>query len=260
MVKIAPVHTAWAAYSACIRHHRALLQLSLGWITLLAGLVLAGMIPWPDLIAWPLLLAKLAAVPIAAAAFVIACCRVVLLDEEPPLLITLRFGARERRCAIHLLGIAALPGVALLLLALLLGTSAWWVPFASLAWLLLIVAPALAASARLAIALPAIAIDEPGELLPAVWRHSRRCGPRLLYGWLLCMLPWLVPSALLFAALDHGATAPSAAPMAELLACPLGFLALAASAAFFAYAFAQLAEGAPAEDAAADARVEPRLV
>lgn len=260
MVKIAPVHTVWAAYLACLRHHRALLQLSLGWITLLAGLVLAGMMPWPELIAWPLLLATLAAVPIAAAAFVVACCRVVLLEEEPPLLITLRFGARERRCAIHLLGIAALPGVPLLLLAFLLGTGAWWGSLAALAWLLLIVAPALAASARLAIALPAIAIDEPGELLPGVWRHSRRCGPRLLCGWLLCLVPWLVPSALLFAALDHGATAASAAPMAELLACPLGFLALAVSAAFFAYVFAQLAEGAPVENAAADARKEPRLV
>jgi len=260
MVKIAPVHTAWAAYLACIRHHRALLQLSLGWVTLLAGLVFAGMVPWPEVIAWPLRLATLAAVPIAAAAFFVAGCRVVLLDEEPPLLITLRFGARERRGAIHLLAIALLPGMPLLLLVLLLGTGAWWAPLAALAGLLLLVAPALAASARLAISLPAIAIDEPGELLPVVWRHSRGCGPHLLYGWLLCLLPWFLPSALLFLALDHGATAASAASMAELLACPLGFLALAASAAFFAYVFAQLAEGAPVEDGVADARKEPRLV
>lgn len=249
MVKIAPAHTASAAYLACIRNYRALLQLSLGWLTLLAGLVLASMVPWPELIAWPLLLATLAAVPIAAAAFFVACCRVVLLDEEPPLLITLRFGARERRCAIHLLGIAAVPGVPLLLLVLFLGAGAWWTPMV-LAFLLLVLAPCLAASVRLAIALPAIAIDEPGELLPVVWRHSRKCGPRLLFGWLLCVLPWLLPCALLFTALDHGVTALIAAPMAKLLACPLGFLALAASAAFFAYVFAQLAEGTPVADTA----------
>jgi len=156
----------------------------------------------------------------------------VLLDEEPPLLITLRFGARERRCAIHLLGIAAVPGVPLLLLALfprrwcLVGTHV-------LAFLLLVLAPCLAASVRLAIALPAIAVDEPGEPLPVVC--CRGCSPapssspRSTTARLLSMI---------------------AAPVAEALACPLGLLALAASAAFFAYVFAQLVEGASIADAA----------
>lgn len=268
MVKLRPVHTAWQAFLVCLRHYLAFLHLGLGWVTLLAALVLGRMVPWPDVVAWPLLLTTLAAVPMAAAAFLVACCRVVLLDEEPPLLIKLGFGARERRCAIHLLAVAAAPALPLLLLAWLRDAASWWAPLAALgtgpvdlvacakpvlalALLLLLLGVGIGVSCRIAVAIPAIALDEPGPLLPAVWRHSRENARPLLYGWLLATLPALLPWLALYLALDRGITQSIAAPVAALVGCPLGFLALAISAAYFAYVFAQIAEGGTAEDTAA---------
>jgi hypothetical protein len=268
MVKVGSLHTAWRAVLVCIRHYLAFLHLGLGWVTLLAGLVFARMVPWPDAIAWLLLVTTLAAVPMAAAAFLVACSRVVLLDEEPPLLIKLGFGAREGRCALHLLAVAALPAGPLLLLLWLRDAASWWAPLAALgtgpvdllacaqpvlalALLVLLLRAALGASCRLAIAIPAIALDEPGPLLATVWRHSRDNTVPLLYGWLLAVLPAVIPWIGLYLLLDRGITASIAAPVAALAGCPLGFVALAVSAAYFAYVFAQLAEGAAPADAPA---------
>jgi len=267
MVNVAPAQMAADAYGVCLRHYKAFLHLGLGWGVLLIGLVVAGMLPWPDMIGWPLTLASLAAVPIAGAGFFVSCCRVILLDEETPAAITLGFGARERRCAAHLLGILALPAVPWLLFLMIARADSWWAPLATaiaggpvdlagclkllstLALMLMLSVIAAAASARLAIALPAIALDEPGKLFLSVWQHSRGLGRPLFYAALLCALPVLLAPTIFFC-LDRGVTAEIAGSVAEVLACPLGLFAVAVAAAFYSYVFALLAE-APAEDEAA---------
>jgi hypothetical protein len=110
----------------------------------------------------------------------------------------------------------------------------------------------LVAAARLLIALPAVALDEPGRQYALVWRHSQDSLWPLFYGWLACILPCVLPWALLSLFLHRALGASLAAPVMELLAYPLGSLALALSAGFFSYVYAQLVDAPMVPEAAAE--------
>jgi hypothetical protein len=271
MVRIAARPTALEAYRILFRSIGELLHRSGGWMACLLVLVVLKMFPWPRAIAMLLALITLLCVAAAAASLVIGWCRLVLRDETADsAVITLSFGERELRGAGYLAVIALFPGVPLLLLAQLAGAESWWAPaFAliarapldlfgvlrlSLSLVLLTTAlvAGLVAGARLLIALPAVALDEPGRQFALVWRHSHESLWPLFYGWLGCILPCFLPWALLSLVLGRALGASLAAPVIELLAYPLGCIALALSAGFFSYVYAQLVEAPVIPEAAAE--------
>jgi len=146
------------------------------------------MVPWPELIAWPLPLAMLAAAPMAAAAFFVR-----MLPRRAP-----RRGAASPDHASLRRARAALRD-----------PSARHCRSAGSA------APAVGAFSSALVPgghpCPGIPVAGVGALpcgeRPSRHRasgHRRRRAGRTAAG---CVLPWLLPSALLFAALDHGATA-----------------------------------------------------
>jgi hypothetical protein len=271
MVKIAAWPTAVEAYRILVRGRSELLLRSGGWIACLLVLVVLKMFPWPRAISLLLVLATLLCIAAAAASLFIGWCRVVLQGETTAFgAVTLTFGERELRGLGYLALIALLPGVPGALLALLAGAESWWVPVFTLmergpldlvgllrlALTLIVLMTALAAglvaSARLLIALPAVALDEPGRQLGLVWQHSRDSTWPLFYGWLACILPCDAPWGLLSAFLHRALGASLAAPVIELLAYPLSMLALALSASFFSYVYAQLVEAPIAPEPAAE--------
>jgi hypothetical protein len=271
MVKIAAWPTAVEAYRILVRGGGELLLRSGGWIACLLVLVVLKMFPWPRAISLLLVLATLLCIAAAAASLFIGWCRVVLLGESTAFgAVTLTFGQREFRGLGYLAVIALLAGVPMALLALLASAETWWAPaftlmargpldlagLLSLALGLVVLMTALAAglvaSARLLIALPAVALDEPGRQFALVWQHSHDSTWPLFYGWLACILPCVVPWGLLSVFLHRALGASLAAPVIELLAYPLSTLALALSASFFSYVYAQLVEAPIAQDPAAD--------
>jgi hypothetical protein len=271
MVKVAAWPTAAEAYRILFRNIGELLLRSGGWMACLLVLVVLKMFPWPRAISLLLVLATLLCIAAAAASLFIGWCRVVLQDDTTAYgFITLTFGEREFRGLGYLAAIALLPGVPMVLLALLSGAESWWAPAftltargpldlaglvllaLSLVLLMTALVAGLVASARLLIALPAVALDEPGRQFPLVWQHSRDSLWPLFYGWLACILPCLVPWALLSLFLRRALGPSLAAPVIELLAYPLSVLALALSAGFFSYVYAQLVEAPIVSDPSAD--------
>jgi hypothetical protein len=271
MVKIAAWPTAAEAYRFLFRGLGELLLRSGGWVACLLVLVVLKMFPWPRAIAALLALATLLCIAATAASLFVGWCRVVLQGETTAYgVITLTFGQREFRGLGYLAAIALLPGVPMALLALLAGAEHWWAPafilmvrgpldlsgLLQLALSLLLLMAALVAgllaSARLLIALPAVALDEPGRHFALVWRHSRDSLWPLFYGWLACILPCVVPWALLSLFLRRTLGPSLAAPVIELLAYPSSLLALALSAGFFSYVYAQLVEAPIAPDPIAE--------
>jgi len=259
------------AYRLLFRHIGELLLRSGGWVACLLVLVVLKMFPWPRAIAVLLVFATLLCIAVAAASLFVGWCRVVLQDETTAYgVITLTFGQREFRGLGYLAAIALLPGIPTVLLALLTGAETWWAPAFTLmargppdlAGLLLLalslvvlmtaLVAGLVAGARLLIALPAVALDEPGHQFALVWQHSRDSIWPLFYGWLACILPCLVPWALLSPFLRRSLGPSLAAPVIELLAYPLGALAVALSAGFFAYVYAQLVEAPIVSDPTAE--------
>jgi hypothetical protein len=271
MVKIAAWPTAAEAYRILCCNFGELLLRSGGWAASLLVLVVLKMFPWPRALSLLLVFATVLCIAVAAASLVIGWCRVVLQGESTPYgYITLTFGEREFRGLGYLAAIALLPGVPMLLLALLTGAESWWAPAfilmargpldllgllqlaLSLVLLMTALMAGLVVSARLLIALPAVALDEPGRQFGLVWQHSRDSLWPLFYGWLACILPAAVPWALLSLFLRRSLGPSLAAPIIELLAYPLSMLALALSAGFFSYVYAQLVEAPIVSDTTAE--------
>ena len=268
MVRIAAWPTAAEAYRIFFRNIGEFLHLAGGWMTCLLVAVVVKMAPWSGMMSFLFVLATLLCVAAAAASFFVGWCRLILQDEFSSGVITLTFGRRELRALGHLAVIALLAGVPLALLWLLVSAESWWTPLFSavargsfdllgllrlafsLVALLAMLAASLVASARLLIALPAVALDEPGHLFGLVWQHSRNSVWPLLFGWLICILPAMVPWGALSFHLLRRLGAWVAAPAVEFLAYPFGFIALALSAGYFSYVYAQLAEAPPTPETA----------
>lgn len=115
--------------------------------------------------------------------------------------------------------------------------------------------------ARLALALPAAALDEGGDLLETAWQRSRGNGLRLCLGALLCVLPFALAQRLVAALFggqlwlmaQHGVFPGVGAypPMQLILAAlvvTLYFLAIAVAASFLSTAYRQLAPAAAPRD------------
>jgi hypothetical protein len=260
MVSVTAWPTAIEAYRLLLRHWSPLTRLAAGWMACFLGLDVARMVAWSATMSTLLAVLTAAAIAAGAAAFSVGCYRAMLLDETDIYLIRLNLGWRELHYLVHQSAIALILGGPLALWFMLVAADGWWAAafatvrggaFDALALLrvglgsgllLPLVAMGFLAAARLLLALPAVAIDEPERLLGDAWRHSRSNATALFRGWMACILPVTVAwTALAFLAKwTFGAVA---APLLEFLAYPALFVALALTAGFYAYVYAQLVEG-----------------
>jgi hypothetical protein len=129
-------------------------------------------------------------------AFAVAWHRAILRGEPPRM--SLHFGPRERR----FLGYSAVIGLIFFAIAfaggmvlggLVVGLAAFGKPgilVAALSPIVAIIAWGLCA--RLSLALPAAAVDEPGRLLKTAWRRGRGNAVRLFFGPIVCAIPIII--------------------------------------------------------------------
>jgi hypothetical protein len=184
------------------------------------------------------------AVLLAFTSFAVAWHRALLLGPEATAADRLRIGPREWRFVGYSLAIPLLVGVPVGIVASL-GSF-----IAGAALAPAVVGPAIDAAAvlagtviamRLALVLPAVAIDEPGASLVQAWQRSRGNAWRLAAGWLLCLAVF-APAVFLYVLL---ATSVAAGSLALELLLGLGLLALeflefAVAVAFLSLAYQQL--------------------
>jgi hypothetical protein len=194
--------------------------------------------------------------------------RAILAGDSIAGAAALRVGRRERRFVGHALLVFVIVGAALLgavvlfflpltlLLSVLharsLGGMSGWL-FQGVA--------ALACGivfARLALALPATALDESGDMLEIAWQRSRGNNPGLFLGTALSVLPFALLQQLIEApfgrALGYN---PALQLAASAVATVLCFVALAVLTTFFCFAYRALAPGTAPRDGIAPSGALP---
>jgi hypothetical protein len=189
--------------------------------------------------------------------FAVAWHRAILLDEPPRM--SLRFGRREWRflgysilIGLVFSGAAVAGGAAFAALAIGLGAAFGGGTVVAAVSPIVIIA-AWAICARLSLALPAAAVDEPGGLLRAAWRRGKGNAVRLFFGPLVCAVPiFILQMVLQFLAgppfwqtgIAHAMTA---FPLTlSLLYVILVFVQAAVTVGFLSFSYRQLAGGIPA--------------
>jgi hypothetical protein len=181
--------------------------------------------------------------------------------------VPMSLGARELRFAQYFAAVVGAAGAPLLLFFLLVGDGLWVVqlpamfqggamPIMSIVRLLAclgalpLIILGLKAAARLALALPAVALDEPGALLKDAWHHSRAEANDIFHGFLACILPGFMLWGALYFMLNF-ALGGLAGPLVQLFGLLAFFTILALVAGYYAYVYALLAErGAVSEEEA----------
>lgn len=203
MHKIGFWRTIGATYGFLFGNLRRFALLSGGW---LAGFALTELV-W--LAAAPVFLVLAAVIGFlgiivfeffGVTAFAVAWHRAILLDEPPRLM--LRFRGREWRFFGYSFLISLIVGGIGLAIVLILGGATFGlvkmiggigavfgiVPF--VAWFVV-----LCFGARLMLALPAVAIDEPQRLIKLSWQRGRGNGARIFWGILVSLVPFIILSA-----------------------------------------------------------------
>lgn len=268
MTEIAAWPSAGEGYRLLLVHIGQFFRFSAGWIACLLGCAMVKMLPLPSLVLSLVDIATLATAAVAAASFSVSWYRAILEDESLPGRVPLTLGLRELRFLGHQTAIMLVPGLPVVMLVLLLSAHGWWATaFAvfhgggmpepltllrlvgGLAVLTPMSVAALLITPRLMLVLPLVATDEPGPLLAPVWQLSRGNTTALFKGWLGCILPASALWALTWFELA-GALGPLAMPLVEAAGDFLFFVALAVSTGFFAFGYAQLAEGGTARPSA----------
>ncbi len=192
------------------------------------------------------------AVLIAFASFAVAWHRAILLGPGEAARDGLRIGRRDWRFLGYSIAIPLLVGVplgmaaslatfAIVIVAKLGGLSALSPALVGLAMRLAAALGGAAIMARLALVLPAIAVDEPGASLSRAWKLGRGNAWRLAAGWLLCLAAF-APVVFLYLLLATGVAAES---LSLQLVLGLGLMALeflefAVAVAFLSLAYRQL--------------------
>jgi hypothetical protein len=194
--------------------------------------------------------------------------RAILAGESAAGAAALRVGRREWRFVGHVLLVLVIVGAALLgavvlfflPLTLLLsvfharslsGMSGWL--FQGVA----VVACSLV-FARLALALPATALDQSGDMLEIAWQRSRGNSPGLFLGTALSVLPFVLLQQLIEAPFRHALGYSLALQLAaSALATILCFVALAVLTTFFCFAYRALAPGTAPRDGIAPSGAVP---
>jgi hypothetical protein len=245
-----------AAYRFTWVERRRAAATALPWLVAAAlpALLLQGLAPRSGLTGAALALAGVLCAVAGFLGFALRWQRHILAGESLAGRAALALGRRERRFAGHAVLVfivvgGAFLGVAVLLyLPLTLAFSALHARalLGASGWLFQGMAAVACGTVfgRLALALPAVAVDEPGDMLEIAWQRSRGNVLGLFLGTIGSLLP--------FALLQHVIEAPfgrlisyQLVPQlaAAALAMLLGFAALAVLATFFAEAYRALAAG-----------------
>ncbi|HYM04718.1 MAG TPA: hypothetical protein VET85_17330 [Stellaceae bacterium] len=274
MKTIAAWPTAGEGYRILFLHIGQFFKLAAGWAACLACCALVKMLPLPSAIAILSDIVTLIVAAVAAAGFGVSWFRAILNDETASGVVPMEFGQRETRYLGYQVAMLLVVGLPAGLLAMLLSAQSWWTAaFAvlhggtlepmtllrlggGLAVLVPMTIAGIILTPRLMLALPMVALDEPGPLLAVIWRLSKGNTVALFKGWLGCVLPALALWGMLWFELD-GAMGPLAAPIVELAGDAFFFIALAASVSFLAYVYAQLAEGRSIAEAGAPRHAMP---
>ena len=243
-----------AAYRLTWAERRRVVAVALPWLAAAAlpALLLQGLSPRSGLTGAALALSGVLCAVAGFLGFALRWQRHILAGERLAGRAALTIGRRERRFAGHavllfiVVGAAFLGAAVLVYLPLTLALSALHVRalLGASGWLFQGVAAVACGTVfgRLALALPATAIDESGDMLEIAWQRSRGNVPGLFLGTIGSLLP--------FALLQHLIEAPfgrliSYHLMLQLamsaVAMVLGFAALAVLATFFAEAYRALA-------------------
>jgi len=194
--------------------------------------------------------------------------RQILAGETVGGLAALRVGRRERRFIGHALlvfvivGAALLGAIVLFFLPLTLLLSVLHARSLSgmSGWLFQGVAAIACGTvfARLALALPAAALDESGDMLEIAWQRSRGNALGLFLGTVLSVLPFALLQQLVEAPFGRALAGHLTLQLAlSALATILGYVALAVLTAFFCYAHRALAPGAAPRDGIASSGALP---
>ncbi|HUN48559.1 MAG TPA: hypothetical protein VMU85_18665 [Stellaceae bacterium] len=190
-------------------------------------------------------------------AFPLAWHRLILLGEERGIFAALRFGRRQCRFLTYMILTSLIVGLSAYLALIVAGSIAAAVrPRLGTA---AIIIPAVAILAmwclasRVTLALPAIAVDEAGAVLRHAWRRGRGNGTRLVLGWVLCSLPFIVASDVLHALqVRLGERTVLGGAVVGALPFVVEFLEAAVTVGFLSRAYQQLAAAAPDEAPSAD--------
>lgn len=196
-------------------------------------------------------------------AFAVAWHRAILRNDESAM--SLGFGPREWRFLGYCVVIGLVVGGSIFLGELVFGAFAYAMvaalgtvgmvffvlPFAVMVigWLL---------GSRLMLALPAVAVDEQGDMLTTAWRRGRGNGVRLFFGPLVCIIPFVIAQFILrgifglfgISVVGRGfnlwAIPSFSSFIFSMLFVVLYFMQAAVTVGFLSYAYRQVAENAPA--------------
>jgi hypothetical protein len=243
-----------AAYRFTWVERRRVVALALPWLAAAAlpALLLEGLSPRSGLIGAALALIGLLIAVAGFLGFALRWQRHILAGERLAGRAALAVGRRERRFAGHavlvfiVVGVAFLGAAVLVYLPLTLAISALHArALAGVSgWLFQGVAAVACGTVfgRLALALPATAVDESGDMLEIAWQRSRGNVLGLFLGTIGSLLPFALLQHLIeapFGRLINYHLVPQLA--ASALAMILGFAALAVLASFLAEAYRALA-------------------
>ena len=291
--KIALWRTVIAAYRFTFEDPGRFFRVSVIWLCLT---LIETELPWldiailaPRLKAVPatvivalgiLNMALIAATAAGYIAFPVAWHRAILLDEAASGWRTLRFGRRELRFLGNsfLIGlIVTVPAIPLIwaLMPVLAAddhtTFPWMgvlrvlsaVDLSSPSWREILVGmsaigvlAALIATPRLSLALPAVAVEEPGEALDQAWRRGKKNTLRLAFGVLLCAAPFQAIGMALNVALAMELHVGEASGLTIVYAVAVvsrvvDFFAIAVGVGFLSYSYRQLRGFSPTAPAPA---------
>jgi len=245
-----------AAYRLTWVERRRVAAMALPWLlaATLPALLLQGLAPRSGLIGAALALTGVLCAVAGFLGFALRWQRHILAGESLAGRAALKVGRRERRFAGHavlvfiVVGAAFLGAAVLIYLPLTLALSALHAHalLGLTGWLFQGIAAVACGTVfgRLALALPAVAADEAGDMLEIAWARARGNVLGLFLGTIASLLPFALLQHVIeapFARLVGHRVAPQLAVAA--LAMLLGFAALAVLAGFFAEAYRALATG-----------------
>lgn len=259
-----------AAYRLVLNDRRRLAATATPWLVAAAvpALLLQALSPRSGLLGAALALLGTLCALAGFLGFAYRWHRAVLAGETAAGAAALRIGPRERRFAgnallvLLVVGAAFIGAAVLVFLPLTLAISA--LHLRSLAgvsgWLFQSVAAIACGTVfgRLALALPAAALDESGDMLEIAWQRSRGNSLGLFLGTVLSVLPFAVLQQLIEAPFGRAlAYHPALQLAASAVATVLCFVALAVLTAFFCGAYRTLAPGAAPRDGIAPSGALP---